>query len=838
MSDCIFCRIAAGEIPADVVASDEHFVAFRDLHPLAPVHVLVIPRRARRLDGRPRSDCRPTPPPACCRSRPASPARPASKTSGYRLLTNTGADAGQEVMHLHWHVIGGRSTGRDGLMERERGRDREAHQGRHRRGDEGRRQATRRRRCGCSRRRSRRSASTRARTRPRPTRLAVLKRERKRRLEAIELYRQGGRDELADGEAYEESDHRRLPARGARRRRDRAPRRRGDRRDRRRRRPRTWARSMGAVMKKIGRPRRRRGGRPHRAGEAGRSRGMEPTRPSSSTTTPIALTLAGEHDANLKVLEGALALPRLAARQPTASRRRGLRRRSGDVRSSASCSTVIGQGLPVDAATVASAVDIVVAEHGKPSEVYSDIVWSHRGRQIGPRTSNQKRYVDAIRKNTITFGIGPAGTGKTYLAVADGGARLLRQDASGASSSRGRRSRRGRASASCRGRSRRRSTPTSGRCSTRSTTWSAARSSPGWSRRARSRSRRSPTCAGARSTTRSSSSTRRRTPRPSRSRCSSRGSASGRRWSSPATSRRSTCPRGAPPASRSCPTCSATSPTSSFVEFDQKDVVRHKLVQRIVAAYKEYGERADGAPPGGRRPVSALAVEVAQPDALRRRRRRCVARLARHVLEAEGVTRGELGVQFVGEHHMRLLNRDHRGEDHVTDVLAFPLERDAAARRESRCAASPTPSRDDERAAPARRRGRLPASRPSARRRGPKLPLASRGRAAARPRHAARRRLRPRGRRRADGAASGRSSSKRSSRRASLHKGSRQRTSLLQSFNFAFEGIIHVLRTQRNMRIHFVVAFLVARRRPRSSTSRGSRSWPCSWRSRSCSSPR
>ena len=96
MSDCIFCRIAAGDIPADVVADDEHFVAFNDLHPLAPVHVLVVPRRhvASMADL---ERCRPKPPPACCRSPHGSRARPASRTSGYRLITNTGADAGQEV---------------------------------------------------------------------------------------------------------------------------------------------------------------------------------------------------------------------------------------------------------------------------------------------------------------------------------------------------------------------------------------------------------------------------------------------------------------------------------------------------------------------------------------------------------------------------------------------------------------------------------------------------------------------------------------------------------------------------------------------------------------------
>src|SRR4026209_2111578 len=51
-------------------------------------------------------------------------------------------------------------------------------------------------------------------------------------------------------------------------------------------------------------------------------------------------------------------------------------------------------------------------------EVFDDVVWRHRGKNITPKTVNQKRYVDAIRRATVTFGIGPAGTGKTYLAMA------------------------------------------------------------------------------------------------------------------------------------------------------------------------------------------------------------------------------------------------------------------------------------------------------------------------------------------------------------------------------------------------------------------------------------
>ena len=110
MTDCIFCRIAAGEIPAEVVAADERFIAFNDLHPLAPVHVLVIPREhvasmaeLERLPGETVAGLLPF---------AARVARESGvENSGYRLVANTGADAGQEVSHLHWHVIGGRPLG-------------------------------------------------------------------------------------------------------------------------------------------------------------------------------------------------------------------------------------------------------------------------------------------------------------------------------------------------------------------------------------------------------------------------------------------------------------------------------------------------------------------------------------------------------------------------------------------------------------------------------------------------------------------------------------------------------------------------------------------------------
>jgi histidine triad (HIT) family protein len=109
-ADCIFCRIAAGEIPAEVVAQDERFVAFADLHPLAPVHLLVVPRRhiasLDELDADAGAAGGPMLSFIAETARAAGVAR-----SGYRVITNTGPDAGQEVMHLHWHIIGGRPLG-------------------------------------------------------------------------------------------------------------------------------------------------------------------------------------------------------------------------------------------------------------------------------------------------------------------------------------------------------------------------------------------------------------------------------------------------------------------------------------------------------------------------------------------------------------------------------------------------------------------------------------------------------------------------------------------------------------------------------------------------------
>ena len=90
-------------------------------------------------------------------------------------------------------------------------------------------------------------------------------------------------------------------------------------------------------------------------------------------------------------------------------------------------SELIRQGHEIAPGTV-EAVTRALDQHESPSEILEDVVWRHRTTKVAPKTVNQKRYVDSIRKNTITFGIGPAGTGKTFLAVAHAAAALSRRE--------------------------------------------------------------------------------------------------------------------------------------------------------------------------------------------------------------------------------------------------------------------------------------------------------------------------------------------------------------------------------------------------------------------------
>ncbi len=131
----------------------------------------------------------------------------------------------------------------------------------------------------------------------------------------------------------------------------------------------------------------------------------------------VALALAGEHDAHLKILQKRLDCT-LTLRGNVLLLDGGDEAVEQARAAIEELLAVIRSGRPVSPAIVESLMDIAVNSCGKPSEVYGDIIWTHRGRQLGPRTVNQKRYVDAIRRHTITFGIGPAGTGKTYLATA------------------------------------------------------------------------------------------------------------------------------------------------------------------------------------------------------------------------------------------------------------------------------------------------------------------------------------------------------------------------------------------------------------------------------------
>jgi phosphate starvation-inducible PhoH-like protein len=88
---------------------------------------------------------------------------------------------------------------------------------------------------------------------------------------------------------------------------------------------------------------------------------------------------------------------------------------------------LIEQGHEIAPGTIA-AVTGALDQKRSPAEILEDVVWRHRSKQVAPKTVNQKRYVDSIRRNTITFGIGPAGTGKTFLAVALAAAALSRRE--------------------------------------------------------------------------------------------------------------------------------------------------------------------------------------------------------------------------------------------------------------------------------------------------------------------------------------------------------------------------------------------------------------------------
>ena len=106
MEDCIFCKIIKGEIPSNKVCEDDDILAFKDINPLAPVHILVIPKKHiscakditiedEALIGRMFSVINKI-------------ADELKLDKGYRIINNCGEDGGQEVMHLHFHLLGGK----------------------------------------------------------------------------------------------------------------------------------------------------------------------------------------------------------------------------------------------------------------------------------------------------------------------------------------------------------------------------------------------------------------------------------------------------------------------------------------------------------------------------------------------------------------------------------------------------------------------------------------------------------------------------------------------------------------------------------------------------------
>ncbi|GAA3510832.1 histidine triad nucleotide-binding protein [Aeromicrobium panaciterrae] len=106
--DCLFCKIVAGDIPADIVRESEHTIAFRDINAQAPTHVLVIPKRHEPDIG---SLAAADPDAALALLHEARAIADTEGNGTYRLVFNTGADANQTVFHCHGHVLAGRSMG-------------------------------------------------------------------------------------------------------------------------------------------------------------------------------------------------------------------------------------------------------------------------------------------------------------------------------------------------------------------------------------------------------------------------------------------------------------------------------------------------------------------------------------------------------------------------------------------------------------------------------------------------------------------------------------------------------------------------------------------------------
>lgn len=109
MSDCLFCKIIAGEIPSGKVYEDEHCFAFRDIHPQAPVHILVVPKTHIACAADITADN--SDKVSKCFEAIAKIAKQEKLDDGFRVINNCGENAGQTVMHLHFHILAGKALG-------------------------------------------------------------------------------------------------------------------------------------------------------------------------------------------------------------------------------------------------------------------------------------------------------------------------------------------------------------------------------------------------------------------------------------------------------------------------------------------------------------------------------------------------------------------------------------------------------------------------------------------------------------------------------------------------------------------------------------------------------
>ncbi len=249
--------------------------------------------------------------------------------------------------------------------------------------------------------------------------LAVLRRERKRRLEAAEAYREAGRPELAGSEESEAQLiagylPAELPEAELKEIVERAVRESGAESVR------DMGRAMGVAMAAVD-------GRADGKRVSGLVRAaLGRMRTQIELPGDVAAELAGSQDAVLRALEG-----HLECRVFLRGNLLTLDGSEGETQAGArvvrELTDLIERGHEVGPGTIAAVTGALDA-HESPAKVLEDVVWRHRSLRVAPKTVNQKRYVDCIRRRTITFGVGPAGTGKTFLAVAMAAAALSRNE--------------------------------------------------------------------------------------------------------------------------------------------------------------------------------------------------------------------------------------------------------------------------------------------------------------------------------------------------------------------------------------------------------------------------